>query len=262
MSIETSDALVLRTVEFSESSLIVTLFSRNFGKIRAIAKGARRLKNPFESALDLLARICVSFIRKNSDSLDLLTEAKLINRFRLNQKNLGGMYAGFYLTELLDAFTADYQVIPELYDFAADILTRFQEGKNVELGVLKFEWGILKITGLKPSTRFCVSCGKELSLEDYSSQKRKLYFAPNEGGVLCPECARQYEFQQIMPVSAEAILLINDLNRDLDPDRLIPDSFSKSARGEVRKITSTCICNILGWKPRMHDYLKLMTSAK
>lgn len=262
MPIETTDALVLKYVEYSESSLIVTLFSRKFGKIRAIAKGARRLKNPFESALDLLSQICVSFIRKNSDALDLLTEGKLISRFRPNRQNQGGMYAGFYLSELLDAFTADYQVLPELYDFAVSVLNNFQKGKNVEIGLLKFEWGLLGITGLQPSTHFCVACGRELSLQDYAGVRRRLYFCHSEGGVICPECSRNYEFQQLLPVSAEALLLLEDLGKDLDPDCLPGDEFSKNTQGEIRRLMNSCICNILGWKPRMHDYLKLMTSAK
>ena len=82
MPAEQATALVLRTVDFSESSLVVTLFTREFGKIGALAKGARRLKGPFESALDLLALCRIVFLRKSSDALDLLTEAKLERRFR------------------------------------------------------------------------------------------------------------------------------------------------------------------------------------
>ena len=57
MSSEKSTAIILRLVEFSETSLVVTLLTRDFGKLTAMAKGARRKKSPFEGALDLLA-IC------------------------------------------------------------------------------------------------------------------------------------------------------------------------------------------------------------
>ena len=82
MPSEKATAIVLRTVEFSETSLVVTLFTREFGKLGALAKGARRLKNPFESALDLLALCRIVFLHKSSDALDLVTEAKLLRRFR------------------------------------------------------------------------------------------------------------------------------------------------------------------------------------
>lgn len=74
MSLEKTDAIVLKTVEWSETSLVVTLFTKDFGKISAIAKGARRLKSPFESALDLLSLSSVVFLKKSGESLDLLTK--------------------------------------------------------------------------------------------------------------------------------------------------------------------------------------------
>ena len=80
-----SDAIVLRTIEFSETSLVVTLFTREFGKLGVLAKGARRPKGPFEGSLDLLAVCRVVVIRKASDALDLLTEAKLERRFRATE---------------------------------------------------------------------------------------------------------------------------------------------------------------------------------
>src|SRR5690606_28430132 len=81
MSSEKTDAIVIRLVEFSESSAVVTLFTRDFGKISGLAKGARRPKSAFESALDLLAVCRIVFLHKSSDALDLLTEAKLERRF-------------------------------------------------------------------------------------------------------------------------------------------------------------------------------------
>ena len=79
---EKTEAMVIRVADFSETSRVVTLFSREFGKIAAMAKGGRRLKGPFEAALDLLATCQIVFLRKSSATLDLLTEAKLISRFR------------------------------------------------------------------------------------------------------------------------------------------------------------------------------------
>ena len=93
MSSEKANAIVLRTVEFSETSLMVTLFTREFGKIGALAKGARRLKEPFESALDLWTHCRIVFLHKSSEALDLLTEAKLLRRFRPAAADLAGLYA-------------------------------------------------------------------------------------------------------------------------------------------------------------------------
>ena len=97
MSSEKSWAVVIRVVDFSESSCIVTLFTEGFGKISALAKGARRPKGPFEAAIDLLAVCRVVFLHKSSEALDLLTEAKLERRFRAASKSLSRLYAGLRL---------------------------------------------------------------------------------------------------------------------------------------------------------------------
>src|SRR5690606_23893514 len=105
MSSEKTDAIVIRLAGFSESSRVVTLFTREHGKISALAKGAKRLKGAFESALDLLSSVRVVFIRKTAANLDLLTEAQLITRFRPPSRDLTSLYSGYYLAELLDGLT-------------------------------------------------------------------------------------------------------------------------------------------------------------
>ena len=105
MASEKTRAIVLRVIEFSESSCVVTLFTEDFGKIGALAKGAKRPKSPFEGALDLLALVRIVFLRKSSDALDLLTEGKLERRFRSAQRDLARLYAGYYVAELLAELT-------------------------------------------------------------------------------------------------------------------------------------------------------------
>src|SRR6185436_2567111 len=105
MAAEKTRGIILRVVEFSETSCVVTLFTEDFGKVGALAKGARRPKGPFEGAIDLLALVRIVLIRKSSDTLDLLTEAKLERRFRSPQRELARLYAGYYVAELLSELT-------------------------------------------------------------------------------------------------------------------------------------------------------------
>ena len=116
LTAEQSTAIVLRTIEFSETSLIVTLLTREFGRVSAIAKGARRPKGPFEGALDLLAVCRVVVLRKSSDSLDLLTEAKLHRRFRGGERSLERVYGGYHIAEMLRLLTDDHDPHPNVYD--------------------------------------------------------------------------------------------------------------------------------------------------
>ena len=160
MSSEKSLAIVIRVVEFSESSCVVTLFTRDFGKISALAKGARRPKSPFEAALDLLAVCRVVFLRKSSDALDLLTEAKLERRFRSATRDLSRLYAGYYVAELLRDLTENGDPHPDLFQAADDTLARLDSDGDVAAEVLRFELTALRVLGHLPSLDDCVGCGE------------------------------------------------------------------------------------------------------
>src|SRR6266481_3480514 len=122
MSAEKAVALVLRTADWSETSRIATLWTREYGKVRALAKGGRRLRSNFESALDLLTVCSIVFLRKSSGSLDLLTEAQVVRRFPRLRAELPALYAGYYLAELLADWTEDYDPHPVLFDEALSTL--------------------------------------------------------------------------------------------------------------------------------------------
>src|SRR3979411_1329958 len=116
MAAEKATALVLRTVDWSETSRIATLWTREFGKVRVLAKGARRLKSNFETALDLLTLCSIIFLRKSSGGLDLLTEAQVVQRFPRLRTDLSALYAAYYIAELLSDWTEDYDPHPRLFD--------------------------------------------------------------------------------------------------------------------------------------------------
>src|SRR5207253_8750480 len=101
LSAEKATALVVRTTDWSDTSRIATLWTREFGKVRVLAKGARRLKSSFESALDLLTVCSIVLLRKSSGSLDLLTEARVVQRFDRLRSDLPALYAAYYIAELL-----------------------------------------------------------------------------------------------------------------------------------------------------------------
>src|SRR4029077_16948590 len=118
MSAEKATALVLRTTDWSETSRIATLWTREFGKVRALAKGGRRLKSNFESALDLLNVCGIVLLRKTSGSLDLLTAAQVVQRFPRLRTNLASPYAGYYGAELLADWTEDHDPHPPVFEEA------------------------------------------------------------------------------------------------------------------------------------------------
>src|SRR5712691_8275511 len=122
MPAEKALALVVRTTDWSETSRIATLWTREFGKVRVLAKGGRRLKSAFENALDLLTLCDIVLLRKSSGSLDLLTEAQVVERFPQLRTDLPALYAAYYVAELLSDWTEDYDPHPSLFDEAVQAL--------------------------------------------------------------------------------------------------------------------------------------------
>ncbi len=263
MSIETTNALVVRAVEFSESSLIVSLFTRDFGKVRGLAKGARRIKNPFETSLDLLASIRVSFIRKNRDALDLLTEAKLVRRFRPTRRNLRGLYAGYYLAETLDAATVDYEPNPELWDLADATLARFQTDDDVPRRLAAYEAGLLDALGEFPSTRFCVECGEELPLDSVKNPDRRILFAPNEGGVVCARCRAEKNFFELVPTTIAAFRLLEASLALAGGDESAPfDEFSPQGRAAYRDLVGRYLARVLNRRLKTANFMRFIDSSR
>src|SRR5262249_56188600 len=112
MASEKAVALVLRTTDWSETSRIATLWTREFGKVRGLAKGGRRLKSAFENALDLLTVCSIVFLRKSPGTLDLLTEAQVVQRFPRLRDDLAALYAAYYVAAFLPHWTSHYHPPP------------------------------------------------------------------------------------------------------------------------------------------------------
>lgn len=248
MAAEKAIAVVLRVVEWSETSSIVTLLTREFGKVHGLAKGARRPKGPFESALDLLSTCQVVFLRKSSDALDLLTEAKLQRRFRPRAGELACLYAGYYVAELLNDLTDDYDPHPGLFDAAQDTLAGLASGDvPASLLVLRFELAALGLLGHMPSLADCAECGQPVD------RSGRVAFGMLSGGVLCRACRPGKP--QVVSLSAAALQTLGQF-ADQTTDAWLQASGDRGAMGEVRGLLNSYIAHLLGHRPTMHAYLK------
>jgi DNA repair protein RecO (recombination protein O) len=251
-----TNALVIRTVDFSESSVITTLYTQEFGKIEALAKGGRRLKSPFESSLDILAHIYVTFLQKRGDALDLLTESKLIKRFRVNDSNLAGLYGAYYVSELVDLLTELGDANPAIFKLAVGAVDRLQQGYFVQRSLLRFEQLLLRAIGQQPSLRHCVECGESIDL--LNAQRQRVAFGHLDGGVLCPNCVRGHA--QVVSVSVEALRTLEMLaNPKLPHEKWTHLELKRGVLGELRGLHNNYLSHLIGKKPRLHDWLKFIT---
>jgi DNA repair protein RecO (recombination protein O) len=249
MAAEKTLAIVLRVVDFSETSCVVTLFTRDFGKIAALAKGARRPKSPFESALDLMAVCRIVFLHKSSDALDLLTEAKLERRFRSAERSLSCLYAGYYVVELLSELTHTSDPHPELFDLADRTLIQLDSGTNIAPVVMHFELNALRVLGHLPLLGECVGCSKQIP------ESRRIAFGQLAGGVLCQQC--RVGQKQVVNVSTDTIHALSLFSQPGDADTC-RRAIEPRLMGEMRGLLNQYFNNLLGHRPRTQ---KLLTSV-
>ena len=249
MSMEKSEAIVLRVVPWSETSAVVTLFTRDFGKVSAIAKGARRLRSPFESSLDLLAKSHIVFIQKSNDTLDLLTESKLIRRFRSGQIALLPLYCGYYVAELMLGLTEDNQKASELYEVIDRTLIDLDEGQSAAEIVLRFEMQVMRLLGHLPTFHLCASCGNPVQ-SDRDGPGALLGIAA--GGVLCNECVtgQQHVLRVRFPTLDYLMAYASSEWNDS------PMPIRTESRGEVRFVMERFVSNLADRRLRLTDFLE------
>ena len=244
MAADKALALVVRTTDWSETSRISTLWTRELGKVRALAKGGRRLKSNFESSLDLLTVCSIVLLRKSSGGLDLLTEAQVVRRFPQLPKDLQALYAAYYVAELLADWTEEYDPHPPLFDEALQTLQALGTPATATGPRLaRFEMVLLRELGYRPALDVCAACAGALP-------GQRLAFGPAAGGALCPAC--QPGQRDRRPLSPAAWLALRRLDGGpegaADPD-------VAAAGAEVRQVLNQYVTYLMGRRPRLLPYL-------
>lgn len=251
MAAEQTTAIVLRTIEFSETSLIVTLLTRDLGRISAIAKGARRPKGPFEGSLDLLAVCRVVVLRKSSDALDLLTEAKLHRRFRGADRSLERLYGGYYVAEMLRLLLDDHDPHPDVYDLTIRTLQQIDGEGNVASTLAYFDLQVLRMLGHAPGTDRCTDCGGEVV------SASRLPFSLEAGGIVCSRCRPRQ--RSTISIRRE---VVDQIRRIQAPQLQHPIAIPRDLYGELRGLMNRYIQNVVGSLPRMQAFLPMMTRTE
>ena len=286
-------ALVVRGTDWSETSRITTLFTREFGKVRGLAKGGRRLRSNFEIAFDLLTVCHIVFLRKGNGGLDLLIEARVAERFPHLRTDISALNVGYYVAELLSDGTQEYDPHPALFDAAIGVLRDLSlrvppspsgrgEGDSVtptpfplppgEGGTRKDanslppgEGGTSRIPELVSAFElvWLRELGYSPQLDECavcarglpvpSSESDRVAFSPDAGGVVCPNC--QPAARDRRPLSAPAWAALKALRPDSTAAREPVSPLPPAVRREVRQVLGQTVGFVLGRRPRMLSYL-------
>jgi len=219
MPIIRDEAVVLGRLDYSESSQILVLFTREHGKARSIAKGIRRgTKTKFAAGIDLLdvGAVVLSARQERGEALATLTEWKQTEALSGLRARLARLHAALYAAELTTRLTEDWDPHPRLFDYLMKTLRDLNRTDEVLTPTVRFQVALLRDIGAQPRFDACVLCGRPGELTHFSSF---------EGGLICRNCEPvQVEKREVGP---HTIALLRGQRKDMpQPATLLSAAFS------------------------------------
>jgi DNA repair protein RecO (recombination protein O) len=242
-------AICIRAIDYSETSQIVTFFTKAAGKIDAIAKGSKRPKSPFDGPIEVLSYGNVVFIDPASEKLATLTEFQQQPELSILHKNLFVLYACLFAAELLNSLTHDHDPHPGLFDSFLQFLQNANEQNSADklrrdiLSLLiLFQLTLLKEIGFQPILNRCANC--KTSYEPRATS-HEVYFSSSANGLICRDCESSFP---------DRIKLTKDASACLSALKKIPDSAEKTLK-EIEKVLVRHLTELLGRPPKMAGHI-------
>jgi DNA repair protein RecO (recombination protein O) len=195
-----TEGIVLKGYDYGEADRILTLYTPQLGKLRAIAKGVRRTKSRKGGHLDLFTR--ANLLVARGRQLDIVTQAETIETFAEMRTDLVRLSFAHYVAELVEAFTVEGLANYPTYAATVSALRRIAAADDPALSVRSFEMQLLGLMGYRPQLHRCLNC--DSTIEPVSNR-----FSPKMGGVLCPAC--ESEDRAARPISVEALKVLRNL---------------------------------------------------
>jgi len=196
------EAIVLRHQDWGEADRLLVLFTRQSGKLRAVAKGARKLRSRKAGHLEPFTRVSLQ-LAKGRD-LPIVTQAEALDLYMPIRQNLELYGYASYVVELIDRFTYEEGEHRAMYNLLADTLQRLAETPNPPFVLRYYELHLLDLLGYRPQLFKCAICQAEIQPQDQ-------YFSAEQGGTLCPSCGKKTP--AATPVSQIALKYLRHLQR-------------------------------------------------
>lgn len=208
--------------DYRETSQIVSFYTREYGKLRTLAKGSKRPKNNFEGPFDLLTYGQVVFAHRPTNRLQIVTEFKIWDNFAGLRRDYKRIQSAMYLAEFLGQMTEIEDRHPDLFDLSIEALRELAEGTVASnLLMISYSARALKYLGFMPIISHCIKCEKP---EVTSGDKGEVILSLRRGGVVCPAC------QDMEPIGQKTTLGVLSCLRQLSEGRITLDKFRISSR--------------------------------
>jgi len=205
MGLVKTRAVVLKSQRWGEADRIVTLYTEKLGKIRGIARGARRLKSRLGGALEPFGYIDLTAFEKSLETLVRISQVDLIKSFGKLREDLTAMTAAASMVNMIKAITPDRDPQSSIFNTLVGGLQSLQDEGDPELCSLLFQVHVLGQTGFRPQTDHCAGCNSEIDMA-------RAQFSPSSGGLVCGSC-RERIVDRCFPMSPGSLAFIQQARR-------------------------------------------------
>lgn len=219
-----AEGIVLRATDYGESNKILTVFTRNAGKISMMARGAKKSKSRFTAVSQLFSH--GYFLYHGGSGMATLQQGDLIRSFRGIREDLLKTAYAVYLVEFLDKMTGEEDVSPYLYDTLLTALDWIEQNKDVEMVARLFELKLLQIHGYRPRFEGCVHCGKN---------DPPFFVSIMEGGFVCQSCA-SYRYDPGFIAVGPGVVKILRLFQDIHMNQVGNIQVKQETKDQLKKV--------------------------
>jgi DNA repair protein RecO (recombination protein O) len=225
-----TEAIVLKSMKYRDTSKIVTLYTLSFGKVSVIAKGARDIKSKFGASLEPMTHISAVFYKKPHRELHLLSDADILEEFRSLHSEYELMNAGFSVIALLNAVMHGEEEHPEIFRLVKRTLRALDTGTKNILSVLYcYEIQLAGLLGFAMSFDVCGICGTAVDAGGTGCYG----FNPMMGTILDERCGGGEE--RWIPLSLQSARILQHLAR-VDPDAAAGVGIPDATRMEIGRV--------------------------
>jgi DNA repair protein RecO (recombination protein O) len=221
MALKESEAIVLRTYPFRESDLLVTLFTRLEGKVRGVARAAKKSRRRFGGALEPLTYIKVAYEDRERQELARLDACEVLESPLTSEVSYPRAVALGHVAELLDELLPDREANDAVFRLALSVLAQLR-GQEFWLPVTYFDLWMARLMGYLPELSECLSCGRALN-------GSRAFFHALADGLMCPEHKRLASSE----ISAESRKLAAQMLRS--PLSSVDAAGSQKSGADLRK---------------------------
>jgi len=243
-----TQAVVLKSMKLSENDKLVTFLTETHGKVKCVAKAARRLKSRFGASLEPMSHVSLIYFGKEHQELYRLNQCDIIQSFQEIKENPDSYYTAVYFLELAGHFIAEAHPEPEIFRLLVQSLRA--AGKADSLGTLcrLFELRVMAHAGYAPRLRKCIACHQE-------PQSLWIGFSYNQHGIVCEPC-----FDKEPVATRIKSGTVNYLKKflSLDLNHVHRLKVPKEMEAEIESITHRLVLARLGRELKSYPFIRQM----